>query len=133
MLMRYCRYLKAILDMAKQSPDLIFSLKLQNCFPILGPLAEPTFSAVEILTQPQLTSEVGTQSDVHPEINTRAQHGYEWNEWEMRRRTLMHVNLRNKATHSSQTNDSHFKRDSSTQSYLPKYNFLSDSLMIKQC
>lgn len=109
--------------MAKASPDLIFLLKLQNCFPILGPLAEPTFSAVQILTEPQLTSEVGTQSDVHPETGGKWVYGYEWNEWEMRRRTLMHVNLRNKATHSSQTNDSHFKRDSSTQSYLPKYGF----------
>eukprot|EP00983_Pelagomonas_calceolata_P024161 759946-Pelagomonas_calceolata.AAC.6 len=40
---------------------------------------------------------------------------YEWNEWALRRRALQLTNLRQKATHSTQTGLSHFKRDTDTQ------------------
>lgn len=47
-------------------------------------------------------------------------HKYEWNEWALRRRALQLANLRTKATHSAQTNLSHFRRDGETQVWLPK-------------
>ncbi len=45
---------------------------------------------------------------------------YFWNEWDLRRQALMLVNLKNKKTHSTQTDDSHFRRDSEAQSYAQK-------------
>ena len=43
-----------------------------------------------------------------------------WNEWEMRRRAIQMADLRNKRTHTSQTDKSHFRRDNSSQYTLPK-------------
>ncbi|KAG1665616.1 hypothetical protein FOA52_011447 [Chlamydomonas sp. UWO 241] len=45
---------------------------------------------------------------------------YEWNEWALRRRALALANLRQKRTHSTQTAQSHYKRDGDTQVWLPK-------------
>lgn len=46
---------------------------------------------------------------------------YCWNEWELRRNAIKLVELRYKATHSTQTKNSHFRRDNATQHYAPKY------------
>jgi len=40
---------------------------------------------------------------------------YHWNEWDLRRRALLLVNLRKKATHSTQTTVSHFRKDIAAQ------------------
>ncbi len=45
---------------------------------------------------------------------------YEWNEWALRRKGLEMANLRQKQTHSGQTDKSHFRREVETQVYLPK-------------
>jgi hypothetical protein len=45
---------------------------------------------------------------------------YKWNEWDLRREALMLVNLKDKRTHSSQTDQSHYRRESETQHYQPK-------------
>ncbi len=45
---------------------------------------------------------------------------YEFSQWKLRRRALRIADLRNKATHSSQTEKSHFRRESETQVYVPK-------------
>jgi hypothetical protein len=42
---------------------------------------------------------------------------YQWNEWELRRLALKLADLRNKRTHSCQTQLSHFKRNMETQCY----------------
>ena len=42
-----------------------------------------------------------------------------WNEWEMRRRAVQMADLRSKATHDTQTDKSHFRRDNGTQYTLP--------------
>lgn len=47
---------------------------------------------------------------------------YHWNEWDHRRQALMLVNLKDKRTHSSQTDESHFRRESESQHYHPKDN-----------
>lgn len=40
---------------------------------------------------------------------------YEFSEWALRRRALGLANLRRKKTHSTQTADSHFRRENDTQ------------------
>jgi hypothetical protein len=40
---------------------------------------------------------------------------YEWNEWAARRRVLALTNLRQKRTHSQQTQLSHYRREQKTQ------------------
>ena len=45
---------------------------------------------------------------------------YDWNEWSLRRKAIQLANLHTKRTHSTQTNQSHFRRESETQVYLPK-------------
>ena len=46
----------------------------------------------------------------------------QWNEWALRRRALHAANLLRKATHGSQTDSSHFRRENTTQVWLPKKN-----------
>ena len=48
---------------------------------------------------------------------------YHWNEWDTRRQIIKIVNLTNCKTSSSQTTNTHFRRDNQTQVYLPKDNF----------
>lgn len=47
---------------------------------------------------------------------------YRWNEWDHRRQALLLVNLKDKQTHSTQTDESHFRRESETQHYNAKNN-----------
>lgn len=47
---------------------------------------------------------------------------YEWNEWALRRKALQLVKLKNKRTHSTQTINSHFRREAETQAYEPRDN-----------
>lgn len=57
------------------------------------------------------------------ELHLMAKHidrGYEWNEWEHRRKALAMVNLRQKRTHGSQTILSHFRRENATQVSIDK-------------
>jgi hypothetical protein len=67
-----------------------------------------------------MASEAGCQVDTHI-VDTRIDTKYQWNEWELRRQALMLVNLKQKQTHSAQTVISHFRRESETQHYEPKY------------
>ena len=45
---------------------------------------------------------------------------YHWNEWELRRRALKVVSLKNCGTKGSQTDNSHFRRDTESQVYEPR-------------
>eukprot|EP00127_Corallochytrium_limacisporum_P004653 Clim_evm7s172 gene=Clim_evmTU7s172 len=54
------------------------------------------------------------QTELHPIvkfINPK----YAWNEWELRRQALKLANLRKCATHSTQTMQSHFRKNTETQ------------------
>ncbi len=62
------------------------------------------------------SKEMSCQTDTHP-VASFIDKNYEWNEWALRRRALMLTNLRTKKTHSTQTADSHFRRDNETQHY----------------
>eukprot|EP01147_Barroeca_monosierra_P000397 gene397-3743_t len=66
-------------------------------------------------------SDATCQTDTHV-IEQHIDKKYEWNEWELRRKALRLANLRQKKTHSTQTNNSHFRRENATQVYLPKPN-----------
>lgn len=66
-----------------------------------------------------LKVDFGCQTPIHF-CERHIDHKYEWNEWALRRRALQLTNLRQKATHSTQTGLSHFKRDTDTQVWVPK-------------
>lgn len=65
-----------------------------------------------------MVSEAGCQVDTHI-VDEYIDPKYQWNEWELRRKALMLVNLKTKLTHGAQTDKSHYKRDSETQHYDP--------------
>ena len=59
------------------------------------------------------------QTEAHP-IDTSIDLKYDCNEWSLRRKALQLANLRQKQTHSVQTDNSNFRRDQQTQVYKPK-------------
>ncbi|KAL7749010.1 hypothetical protein RI367_005659 [Sorochytrium milnesiophthora] len=110
-------YLEGVLALARQLPGLVQLLQLYGYFPSIEALEQAqSFTRQTLLGQKALMCEAGAQTDLHI-VDTYIDPKYEWNEWTMRRRALMLVNLRTKVTHSTQTNTSHFKRDSETQAY----------------
>ncbi|KAI8801190.1 hypothetical protein BJ742DRAFT_779542 [Cladochytrium replicatum] len=114
------RYIEGVLETAKRSPDLVQLFHLYNYFPTVDALERAkSFTKQKMLGRLPLVSEAGTQVDTHI-VDTFVDPNYEWNEWQLRRRGLMLVNLKNKKTHSVQTDMSHFRRDSETQHYEPK-------------
>ncbi|KAG2452258.1 hypothetical protein HYH02_003282 [Chlamydomonas schloesseri] len=66
-----------------------------------------------------LKVDFGCQTPVHF-LERHIDKDYEWNVWALRRRALALANLRNKATHSAQTAESHFKRENETQVWKPR-------------
>ncbi|KAJ3053219.1 hypothetical protein HK097_004771 [Rhizophlyctis rosea] len=114
------RYIEGMLEMAKRSPDFVQLLHLYSYFPTVEALENAkSFSRQRLLGQMSMVSEIGTQVDTHI-VDTYIDPKYQWNEWELRRKALMLVNLKTKKTHSAQTDQSHFRRESETQHYEPK-------------
>ncbi|CAI8057964.1 Cilia- and flagella-associated protein 206 [Geodia barretti] len=72
-----------------------------------------------VLHRPVTKCDTGTQTDTHF-MESNIVRSYEWNEWELRRKAIKLANLRQKVTHSVQTELSHYKRDNDTQVYLPR-------------
>ncbi|GFR41820.1 hypothetical protein Agub_g2592 [Astrephomene gubernaculifera] len=66
-----------------------------------------------------LKVDFGCQTPVHF-LERNMDKDYEWNVWALRRRALALANLRDKATHSAQTAESHFKRENETQVWRPR-------------
>ncbi|KAJ3329679.1 hypothetical protein HDU76_007401 [Blyttiomyces sp. JEL0837] len=117
------RYMEGVLEMAKRSPDLVQLLHLYSYFPTVDALENAkSFTRQRLMGQMPMVSEVGTQVDTHI-VDTYFDSKYQWNEWELRRHALMLVNLKQKQTHSAQTDISHFRRESETQHYAPKTNY----------
>ncbi|KAI8822053.1 uncharacterized protein EV422DRAFT_566477 [Fimicolochytrium jonesii] len=113
-------YIEGVLEMARRSADLVQMLHLYPYFPTIEALENAkSFTRQRLLGQVPLVTEQGTQVDTHI-VDTYIDPNYEWNEWTLRRRALMLVNLRTKATHSTQTQRSHFRRSNETQHYAPK-------------
>lgn len=113
-------YLEKILDISSKCPEYIHLLRLQNYF--------PTASIARLIDHPEFDKQVTnkpTKKDASTGTPTHfIEHNidpnYHWNEWELRRRVLKVVNLKNCVTTSQQTDLSHFKRDNETQIYLPR-------------
>eukprot|EP01116_Phalansterium_solitarium_P025078 TRINITY_DN9419_c0_g1_i1.p2 TRINITY_DN9419_c0_g1~~TRINITY_DN9419_c0_g1_i1.p2 ORF type:complete len:114 (+),score=4.08 TRINITY_DN9419_c0_g1_i1:115-456(+) len=72
-------------------------------------MAEPTRRGVEI----------EIQTDTHP-VEKHIDPKYNWNEWQIRQEAVRLADLKTKKTHSAQTVDSNFRRESETQHYAPK-------------
>ena len=85
--------------------------------------AFPNLDVAKLASGMSVTShtEFGTQTDTHL-VERHIDKDYEWNEWALRRRALHAANLLRKATHGSQTDSSHFRRENTTQVWLPKKN-----------
>ena len=114
-------YIEKVLESAKESYDLVQLLHLYSYFPTVEALENAkSFHRQKLLGQKSLTTEISTQVDTHI-VDEYIDTNYRWNEWELRRHALLLVNLKSKKTHSTQTNQSHFRRESETQHYQAKY------------
>lgn len=106
--------LQAVTRLARDHAHLIELLQLQSAFAAAG-LGDGEGAAAAA----PVRCDGGTQTEVHP-MESNVVEGYEWNEWELRRKALKLANLRQKTTHSTQTHNSNFRRTNETQVYLPK-------------
>ena len=132
--MRRPRDLKRqVLERAKTSPELIHLLRLQDqenhgtfVANVIARAARPDKND-KTLFDPKLlednikapTKDASTGTPTHF-IDTHIDHNYDWNVWALRRRALRVAQLKHCATTSQQTDQSHFRRDSTSQVYLPK-------------
>eukprot|EP01138_Halocafeteria_seosinensis_P012415 gb/GECG01012685.1/.p1 GENE.gb/GECG01012685.1/~~gb/GECG01012685.1/.p1 ORF type:complete len:728 (+),score=98.16 gb/GECG01012685.1/:1-2184(+) len=135
-------FMNTVKERARKFPELIHLLGLQKDFaaaslPALihsgGRMTQADAEAVakgsELgATGPEAFAEVSdkppkadaaTSTPVHF-IEKSIQPNYTWNEWELRRRALKMAKIRGCVTHGTQTDNSHFKRDNSSQVYLPR-------------
>ncbi|XP_033632882.1 cilia- and flagella-associated protein 206-like [Asterias rubens] len=112
------RYIQHVAECAKISPELIQLLELHAQFATITPYTQGKDQG-QMIEKPITKCDMGVQTEVHP-IESNIVKSYEWNEWELRRKAIKLTNLRNKVTHSMQTNLSNLRRDNVTQVYLPK-------------
>jgi hypothetical protein len=113
-------HLRRIKEICQRNPEFIHLLRLQNYFPtasIARLVDKPEFDKSD--TTKKSTREAGTETPTHF-VEKFIDPNYHWNEWELRRRVLKVVNLKNCSTVGSQTDQSHYRRDGETQVYLPK-------------
>jgi hypothetical protein len=118
------QYLQAIRDRALRNPEYIHLLRLNHWFPTanLQKLLEKRDAELNNLTGQPFTKDVGVGTPVHFTETHIVDLNYHWNEWELRRRALKIVNLKHCATHGSQTDASHFRRENDSQVYAPREN-----------
>ncbi|XP_056284443.1 cilia- and flagella-associated protein 206 [Pseudoliparis swirei] len=111
-------FVAEVAEKAKLFPELIQLLGLHQQFSCVGPYSE--LQPGESFPGNLVTKcESGTQTDVHPpEANVVG--SYDWNEWELRRKAIKLADLRTKLTRSVQTDLSHMRRESATQTWLPR-------------
>ncbi|KAF7208940.1 cilia- and flagella-associated protein 206 isoform X2 [Nothobranchius furzeri] len=107
-----------VMTTSKHFPELLKLLNLHQQPLCVHPKSE--VQSEESLQEMAITrSDSGTQTDIHP-IIANIDRLYQWNEWEHRRKAIKLADLRTKATHSTQTDLSYMRRESSTQTWLPK-------------
>lgn len=122
------RYLQGVRDLALQNPEFIHILRLQNSwFPTvaISKLLEGQSGEAGGL-DPQTDSngkpmkrDAGTGTPTHF-VEQHVDKNYHWNEWELRRRALKLVNLKNCQTSAQQTDQSNFRRDNDSQVYISR-------------
>lgn len=111
-------YLNQIRVRALHHPEYIHLLKLQAWFPstsIARLLEQNDFDPRAVGGDPS-TRDAATSTPTHF-VESHIDVNYHWNEWELRRRALKVVALKNCATTAAQTDTSHFRRDNETQVY----------------
>lgn len=115
-------FMKGILTQCRKMPELIHLLKQEDAFTEIS-LSEllqgkegqkPLFS----ITAPLMVDKE-IETPLHFEEKKIVQ-GYTWNAWDLRKKALQIVKIRNKKTVSTQTFLSNFRRDNETQVWLPK-------------
>jgi len=110
--------LEKVKVLARRLPELINLLQLQDVFPSasVAALVEGSLGAgngkVSLVDSDSQTPTHFVESNIDP--------SYEWNEWALRRRGVQLANLRQKRTHSTQTNLSHFRAEGESQTWLQK-------------
>lgn len=118
-------YLDAIKDRVVKNPEYIHILRMQRWFPnaSIAKLMDSQNSDSTILDDSKTgfggkpaTKDASTGTPVHF-VERYIDNSYHWNEWELRKRALKVVNLKNCVTTSQQTDNSHFRRDNDTQVY----------------
>ncbi|XP_012575883.1 PREDICTED: UPF0704 protein C6orf165 homolog isoform X2 [Condylura cristata] len=112
------KYIDLIREKAKKNAELIQLLELHQQFETLIPYSQMK-DVDKHYIKPITMCESSTQTDTHilPPTIVRS---YEWNEWELRRKAIKLANLRQKVTHSVQTDLSHMRRENCSQVYPPK-------------
>ncbi|KAJ3314040.1 hypothetical protein HDV04_001071 [Boothiomyces sp. JEL0838] len=118
------QYVDDIIQLSKLRPPFVQLLHLYKFFPTVDTLERAqSYSRQRLLGQLPIVAEAGCQVDTHI-VDSYIKPNYKWNEWDMRREALMLANLKDKRTHSCQTDNSHFRRDSETQHYAQKDNYV---------
>jgi hypothetical protein len=118
-------YLDAVMEQARRNPELIHLLRLQEQFPKanLSKIVGATTGRVgpdgaHPLLGPAAPTMVdaATETPVHI-VEKHIDPNYDWNEWSLRRKALKLTQLRKCRTVSTQTDNSHFRKDAETQHY----------------
>eukprot|EP00598_Pedospumella_elongata_P004655 CAMPEP_0184971536 /NCGR_PEP_ID=MMETSP1098-20130426/3754_1 /TAXON_ID=89044 /ORGANISM="Spumella elongata, Strain CCAP 955/1" /LENGTH=822 /DNA_ID=CAMNT_0027493681 /DNA_START=33 /DNA_END=2501 /DNA_ORIENTATION=- len=111
-------YLAQIKEKALRNPEYIHLLRLHRWFPTasIARLLRMHEMETNNKTGMPLSKDASTGTPTHF-VESYIDINYHWNEWELRRRALKMVNLKNCATSSQQTDASHFLRDNETQVY----------------
>ncbi|XP_054554132.1 cilia- and flagella-associated protein 206-like [Talpa occidentalis] len=109
------KYIDLVREKAKKNAELIQLLELHQQFETLIPYSQMKDVDKQYI-KPITMCESNTQTDTHilPPTIVRS---YEWNEWELRRKAIKLANLRQKVTHSVQTDLSHMRRENYSQVY----------------
>jgi len=116
-------YVNGVLRRARRAPELIHLIQLQKHFPqasidrLLSSASrhDPAYLAEDMPTM----TDASTETPIHF-VEKRLDPSYDWNEWSLRRKALQIANLRKAKTVSSQTTQSHLRRENETQVYLPR-------------
>ncbi|XP_037700513.1 cilia- and flagella-associated protein 206 isoform X2 [Choloepus didactylus] len=108
------KYLYLIKEKARKNAELIQLLELHQQFETLIPYSQ--MKDVDKHIKPITKCESSTQTDTHI-LPPTIERSYEWNEWELRRKAIKLANLRQKVTHSVQTDLSHMRRENFSQVY----------------
>ncbi len=114
-------YLRLIRHRAMKSPEYIHLLRLQRWFPTasIAKLLQRAELEINNITGQPLTKDAATETPTHF-VESYIDLNYHWNEWELRRRALKLVNLKNCQTTGQQTDKSNFRRENETQVYEPR-------------
>lgn len=111
-------YLTQIKEKALRNPEYIHLLRLHRWFPTASIARLLRIHEMEASnkTGMPLSRDASTGTPTHF-VESYIDINYHWNEWELRRRALKIVNLKNCSTTGQQTDASHFRRDTETQVY----------------